>query len=413
MLGHEVGSREKTFVEEAFFVLGVENSNVVRSVRLPRKSFSRPIETGLGGTVVLVRPLFWEATVMGGLFDRRRAFLSSDLGGAVVVGLCAVAVVSGWLHGWAGKQGPSAGRDRGRSAVLENGNGRSSPDTTANSQDEPSLVNSIGMRLILIPAGEFVMGSLPCEELRKIDEPQHRVRITRPFYLGAHEVTVQQYRHFVEETDYRTQNEVSPRDECALDVTATLGVHKSERTWRHPGFPQEDQHPVVYVSWHDAVAFCRWLGRKEGREYRLPTEAEWEYACRARTVSRFSCGDAVADLFRAANVRHWVRNNHGGVERLKQPHDYTSPVGTFEPNPFGLYDMHGNVWEWCSDWHDRDYYSRSETSDPKGPTQGDGCVVRGGSFRFPQWSARSANRAAHLPVYALPDVGFRVAMSCP
>lgn len=350
---------------------------------------------------------------MGGLFGRRRAFLSSDLGGAVAVGLCAVAVVSGWLHGWAGRQGPSAGRDMGRPAILESGNGRSSPGTAANSQDVRSLVNSIGMRLTLIPSGEFLMGSLACEELHKIDEFQHRVRITRPFYLGIHEVTVRQYRQFVEETGYRTQNEVSPRDECALDVSATLRVPKSELTWRHPGFPQEDQHPVVYVNWHDAMAFCRWLRDKEGREYRLPTEAEWEYACRAGTVSRFYCGDAVADLFRVANVRHWVCNARGGVERLKQPHDYTTPVGTFEPSPFGLYDMHGNVWEWCSDWHDREYYAHSETNDPAGPARGDGRVVRGGSFRFPQWSARAANRAAHLPAYALPDVGFRVAVSCP
>ena len=220
---------------------------------------------------------------------------------------------------------------------------------------------------------------------------------------------VQQYRQFVEETGYRTGNEVAPRDECGLDVNVARRVPKSNLTWRHPGFPQEDDHPVVYVNWHDAVAFCSWLCDKEGRDYRLPTEAEWEYACRAGTTTRFSCGEDVVDLFQAANVRHWVRNDHGGVVRLKQPHPYTTAVNCLPPIHSGCTTFMERL-KWCSDCSmtgvlrplpvERSPGSCSET-----------VAWCGGSFRFAQWSARSAN-AAHILEYA-PGRGFRVAMNCP
>jgi formylglycine-generating enzyme required for sulfatase activity len=164
------------------------------------------------------------------------------------------------------------------------------------------------------------------------------------------------------------------------------------------------------VSWHDAVAFCQWLSRKEDREYRLPTEAEWEYACRAGTATQYWSGGEYGTLRLVGNVRGtndcdpaWVPWDDG--------YPWTSPSGSFASNPFGLFDTHGNVREWCADWHDEDYYRRSPGKDPQGPSSGEARVVRGGSFDlYPAW-ARSANRASCPPGYALLDVGFRVAMS--
>lgn len=181
---------------------------------------------------------------------------------------------------------------------------------------ETEILNSIGMKLRLIPAGEFIMGeSLPPKETAdlfreayhyevwtaglKSERPPHRVRITKPFYLGASEVTRGQFRQFVTDIGYATEAERGePRGAIGwhdLDVS-------KDYSWRNPGFAQTDEHPVVCVSWNDAVAFCKWLGRKEGKEYRLPTEAEWEYACRAGTRTRYFSGDDPETLTHTGNV---------------------------------------------------------------------------------------------------------------
>jgi len=146
--------------------------------------------------------------------------------------------------------------------------------------------DSRGKKLVLIPAGEFMMGSPEDEEERNDEEKQHRVRITRSFYLGIHEVTIAQFRRFVDDTKYKTEAE---KDELGgLGWNEAEGKFKVDPkyTWRNSGFKQEDSHPVVNVSWNDAEAFCAWLSKKEGQAYRLPTEAEWEYACRAGTRNR-------------------------------------------------------------------------------------------------------------------------------
>ena len=157
------------------------------------------------------------------------------------------------------------------------------------------LVNSIGIKLAFIPPGEFMMGSDTTEPVPNDDEfvdkaagrrEKHRVRITRLFYLSVTEVTRGQFREFVDDAGYKTDAE----------------KEGSEFTWRDPHFEQTDEHPVVYVSWNDAVAFCDWLSRREGKTYRLPTEAEWEYACRAGTTSRYSCGDDPEGLAAVGNV---------------------------------------------------------------------------------------------------------------
>lgn len=155
-------------------------------------------------------------------------------------------------------------------------------------------------------------------------------------------------------------------------------------SWRNPGFKQTDDDPVVNVTWHDAVAMANWLSKKEGKKYRLPTEAEWEYSCRAGTRTRYHSGDHPATLLKVANVfdaaskqnwLQWERYALAGNDGF----EFTAPVGSFAPNAFGLYDMHGNVWEWCADWHAETYYAESPVDDPQGPAAGRARVRRGGS----------------------------------
>jgi formylglycine-generating enzyme required for sulfatase activity len=175
------------------------------------------------------------------------------------------------------------------------------------------------MRLITIPAGEFDMGSRePAKQLAesfKIEArfledqyPLHHVRISRPFYLGECEVTVGQFHTFVKDTGYTTEAEKDGKGSWGYDPSTPKPkpgqrwLQKPELTWRNPGFPQTDKHPVVHVSWNDCKAFCDWLSRKEMRTYRLPTEAEWEYACRAGTVTPFSTGEEPESLKAYANI---------------------------------------------------------------------------------------------------------------
>ena len=305
------------------------------------------------------------------------------------------------------------------------------------------ITSSIGVRLTLIPAGEFMMGNgepaaetaaffaknyglaaaVKREEYRREpylsdlfrDEyPQHRVRITRPFYLGACQVTRGQFRRFVDDTGYRTDTEKGEGPGTSgWDAERGDFALGRDFSWRNAGFEQTDDHPVVNVSWNDAVAFCYWLSCSEGRDCRLPTEAEWEYACRAGTTTRYWCGDDPEALARAANVADAALRakfpDRPSTIRASDGHVFTAPVGTFQPNPFGLYDMHGNAWEWCSDRYDRDYYANSPMDDPKGPATGDDRVVRGGSWSDGPCGARSAARQSFPPVTRDFSVGFRVA----
>ena len=184
-------------------------------------------------------------------------------------------------------------------------------------------------------------------------------------------------------------------------------------SWRNVGFEQTDEHPVINLSWNDAVAFCKWLSRKEGNTYRLPTEAEWEYACRAGTTTRYYSGDDpemlakvgnVADATAKAKFPYWkwtIKASDGYV--------FTSPVGSFRPNAFGLYDMHGNAWQWCTDWYGEKYYAASPTDDPSGPDSGEHRVLRGGSWFDGACFTRSATRDWITPFNRHYLTGFRVA----
>lgn len=270
--------------------------------------------------------------------------------------------------------------------------------------------NSLGMSMVLIPPGEFMMGS-PESEISLLDEHQedevrHRVRLTRPFRIGAHMIRVGDFRAFVAATKYRTDAERDPRGGWGV----VDGVFKRSQgfSWKCVGFEQHDDSPVVNVGWNDAAAFCRWLAKKEGMHYRLPTEAEWEYACRAGTESPYYFGDAC----NGTNAN--CDGNYPFGTKTKGPFlRRTCAVGSYKPNSFGLFDMSGNANEFCSDWYQKDYFAKSPIEDPKGPANGDTRVVRGGGWATGAASCRSADRGGVKPDFPNPDVGFRVVCDLP
>ncbi len=251
------------------------------------------------------------------------------------------------------------------------------------------ITNSIGMKLVLIPAGKFLMGSPKDEQERRPDEEQHEVSITKPFYLGVYVVTQAEY----EKVMGNNPSYFSPQ-----------GYRKDRVKDMDTG-----QFPVEAVSWDDAVAFCKKLSelpeeKKAGWVYRLPTEAEWEYACRAGTKTAFHYGDSLSS--KQANFNGGFP--YGGAD--KGPYlARTAKVGTYAANAFGLDDMHGNVWEWCQDWYDENYYKNSPKEDPPGPAQASLRVVRGGSWLYDGRDCRSADRGRDEPGYRFNDLGFRVA----
>ena len=240
---------------------------------------------------------------------------------------------------------------------------------------EKTYVNSLGMRLVRIEPGSFMMGSLDGD----FDErPVHRVTIGQPFWMSATEVTNAQYEAF---------------DPGHRKLRGKLGWSK------------EDDEAVVFVTWHDAVRFCQWLSKKEGRPCRLPTEAEWEYACRAGTTMAYHTGDALKDPSFHKNVgESWfpdpARRGKDGPVPLH--------VGRTPPNPWGLYDVHGNVEEWCLDWYGP--YEPQDQTDPVGRADGDFRVTRGGSHSTELKYLRSANRLGTLPEDSSWLIGFRVVL---
>jgi formylglycine-generating enzyme required for sulfatase activity len=289
--------------------------------------------------------------------------------------------------------------------------------------------NSIGMKMVLIPPGEFTMGRTE-EQFDKVLEiaekegrepgraatwemlmmPAHRVRITKPFYMGATEVTVGQFRQFCDDSGYKTEAEQG--------LTHGKPIQGGRRicTWRKPmvwiKLQQADDEPVLHLCWNDCVAFCKWLTEKEGVEYCLPTEAEWEYACRAGTTTAWCFGN-FEDFDRLGHEYMFVSEPPQGK------HDRPSPVARKKPNAFGLYDMHGNVWEYVADWWHRFTYKNSAVNDPTGPPEqsekGDmRRIIRAGSFDWGRWGAQSVYRMRiGQRSTQHPHQGFRVAMRIP
>ncbi|HUT92440.1 MAG TPA: SUMF1/EgtB/PvdO family nonheme iron enzyme [Thermoguttaceae bacterium] len=299
--------------------------------------------------------------------------------------------------------------------------------------------NSIGMKLVLIPPGEYEMGAPQSEidqhvaeatrqgvvgeylESVRSEGPRHRVRLTRPFYVGQHETTVDQFRRFVEATGHKTDAERSGQGR-GFYLAQPDGSYKHQTlpqlTWRTPGYAQDADHPVVLVSWNDAAAFCEWLGQEESKAYRLPTEAEWEYVCRAGTTTRWYCGDDLPRLAGSANIADAalkrVLPTVPDTVSWDDGHPYTSPGGTGRPNAFGLYGTHGNAWEWCRDWYDPRYYERSPVEDPPGPDSGTVRIFRGAAWNSATWLCSSACRAVARDMsFSSNTGGFRVVCEIP
>jgi formylglycine-generating enzyme required for sulfatase activity len=277
---------------------------------------------------------------------------------------------------------------------------------------QPEITNSLGMRLRLIPAGKFSMGSPDGEADREVDEFPHEVTITKPFYMGAYEVTRGQFAEFVRVENHKTDAETAGGWGVNLETNQFEGPNL-KYSWRNTGYAQTDEHPVSNVSWRDARAFCAFLSRKEGRTYRLPTEAEWEYACRAGTQKAFENGNDANALAQIGNVadQSFKARQPGGLDHGIDGFDsyvFSAPVGKFKPNAFGLYDMTGNAFEWCLDLYAADYYLNSPPADPLGPTEGDFAVIRGGSWVFPAALCRAASRHGHPRSECNDAIGFRV-----
>jgi formylglycine-generating enzyme required for sulfatase activity len=328
--------------------------------------------------------------------------------------------------------------------------------------EDTTVIDSAGHRLQFLRGGRFVRGTSGAESaltrafplsatgqyFGKPEDPAHVTWITKPFYLADSEVTVGQFKTFVAATNYRTSAERGKTKMVGWDPTdPELPLYKSydfrrasEFNWKNSGFKQGDDHPVVGVSWADAKAYCAWLSKREGHLYRLPTEAEWEFACRAGSETWFSFGDkAVGVVQQFANLGNVELENHRkhAAERqwlLDWEHDpedghiFTAPVGSYQANAWGLRDMHGNVWEWCEDlWLDTVYseFRRPRYNEPNGmaidplnldqpqtPTN-DFHSIRGGSWYNGDVFCRSANRTYWDREDAACYIGFRVVRDVP
>jgi len=305
--------------------------------------------------------------------------------------------------------------------------------------EHKQITNSLGTKLVLIPAGEFQMGAeeSPSDTLSafpyaprdwlKGETPQHQVRITKAFYMGAHETTLREFLTFYHEAHYKLEAERDGKPSWGYNSEFRFVESPNFRPWQ-PGWEITQDHPAVYVTWNDAAAFCKWLSQKEGKKYRLPTEAEWEYACRAGTTTRYHSGNDPEELVRFGNVADQDMKGRSAISNMavfkdgkktsttvpfpyvarRDGYPFTAPVGQFAANAFGLYDMHGNVREWCQDWYDENYYSKSAVDDPQGPAAGSVRAVRGGAWNITPISNRAAHRTDDLPSHRHFDVGFRV-----
>lgn len=240
------------------------------------------------------------------------------------------------------------------------------------------IVNSIGMKLVYIPPGKFTMGSPKNEKDRGDKEDQHEVEISKGFYMGAYEVTQEEYETVMGKNP--SFHSASGNGKLYVDGLDTR------------------RFPVENVSWEDATEFCSKLSRKENKSYDLPTEAEWEFACRAGSRAAYSFGDTISQ-----------QKASYGYE-VKRP----AKVGSYPPpNDWRLFDMHGNVWEWCKDWYKSDYYAESPPRDPLGPASGTSRVLRGGSFVYDACDCRSAARSHNQPGSRNDGSGFRVVCRVP
>ena len=263
--------------------------------------------------------------------------------------------------------------------------------------------------MVVIPPGQFTMGSPETEPVRDADEgPQRTVTIPRAFAVAAYELTRGEFARFVTATGH-----VAARN-CSV-WTGARTERVADKDWRDPNFPQADDHPVTCLSWHDAQAYAAWLSARTGKRYRLLTEAEWEYAARAGAAGKYSFGEDADQLCAHGNIADDAAREAGGAPQWTYAacrDGYgltTAPVGRFKPNAFGLFDMHGNVWEWVEDCH-RPSYAGAPTDGsavvfPDCPAR----VDRGGGFFNNRGTNRSTERALYPPGATSVNIGVRLA----
>ncbi len=292
--------------------------------------------------------------------------------------------------------------------------------------------NSFGMRFVCVPAGEFRMGSTD-EEVEAVlerfagqgvrkakllpEQPAHPVRITRPFLMGKYEVTVGQFRRFVEATGYRTDAERHGGSNVYDAEASQEWFKKKDASWRRPGFAQTEHHPVVCVSWNDAQVFLKWLNQVDetkpvGWAYRLATEAEWEYAARHSSHREYAWGNEWKG--RRANFADQRSGLQWADDKADDGHARTAPVGSYSPagdTPLGIADMTGNVWEWCRDTFAADFYKRSPAKDPVCLEPRPERVERGGSWAFTRDYCRAAFRFRLKPTDSYDNLGFRIVLA--
>ncbi|VVS94841.1 SUMF1/EgtB/PvdO family nonheme iron enzyme [Desulfoluna spongiiphila] len=256
---------------------------------------------------------------------------------------------------------------------------------------------------VFIKPGTFTMGSPDTESRRKEDESAHSVTLTRGFFMQDKEVTVAQWQAFVDDSGYKSEAETAGGAYALEDYVWT---QSREYSWKNPGFSQSGDHPVTGITSADIQAFLKWVNKESKYTYRLPTEAEWEYAARAGESAAFSTGACLgsADANVDANAS-WGECPAGAAS------NGTLPVGTFTPNAWGLYDMHGNVAEWCRDWYGR--YPQKSVKNPTGAASGTNRVVRGGGWATYAYNARCAKREAVNPSRGCSEVGMRLVVEIP
>lgn len=311
-------------------------------------------------------------------------------------------------------------------------------NTSANaSAARGSVVHDrLGQAYVYIPAGSFLMGTeLTEEQLQAIfarleprrisdlsdERPAHRVTLSSGFYLGRFEVTVGAFADFLAQSGYVPESVAdgtgaygyNPRYDRERPVQADAFEGRSPKySWNNPGFAQTRAHPVTNVSLKDALAMADWLSRQEGVRYRLPSEAEWEYSCRAGSTTLFPAGNQpeslalVANTFDASATAHWLRWSDQALSE-NDGFAFTAPVGQYQPNAFGLYDMVGNVWEWTSDRYEQDSYARPAPA--TAPADSDAPFVRrGGSWHTWAIYARCGFRNYNTASSRYPLLGFRL-----
>lgn len=252
------------------------------------------------------------------------------------------------------------------------------------------------LKMVDVPAVEFVMGGVSGDEAVRAEElPSRTVVFSKPFRISVCEITVGQFREFVEATGYKTEAERSGEGGWLVSRSSSFGKLDPSFIWSNPGYPLSDNLPVTMVSYNDAVAFCQWLSERDQKTYRLPTEAEWEYCCRAGTTEVYS--------FPIAKINEYVWSLNAAGRNV-----FPRPVGTRKANTWGIYDMEGNVREWCLDWYSETAYQADAARFPAGPETGEKRAVRGGSFMDRERFFRSSHRGYWPPETVVGNQGFRV-----